>query len=837
MKLPLNWLKDFVDTKEMCLDELTDEISLKAFEVEDIEIVGKKIISPVVSAKIIDITAHPNADKLRIAQVITKDEKNAETLQIVCGAKNIEVGQVVPLALPRAIVINRHDGTELPIKKSKIRDVESNGMLCSASELGIETSNPDGIHILPSDTPLGLDIVKILGLEPKIVLSIGSRSNRSDALCIQGIAREVSAAIGTELKTDYYENNSKEAFISACEKLSKISCEIESKDFCTGALFLLFENIKITESPSWMKEVLMLSGIKTVNNIVDILNYVMLEIGQPMHAYDADKVKWQNGLQIRKAKENKNEKKFLGLDQNEYELSSERSLLITDSEKLLSLAGIMGGLDSSITNDTKNILIEIACFNQATVRKSSRFSGVSSESSRRFERGTEEELLYVSFKRVNELISQLTDARLMAFSETIIKSSQEEQILELSLKNYEKKIGLAISFHEAQNILEKLGFVILHDKEESIKVQVPSYRKKDITREIDLIEEIARFQGFNKIPLKFLPAMKDAPIKNSELENIKNTLKAQGYFESISSSFVTNEDLELSCNSRNDNTKPIEMKNPISKENAFLRNALLPSMLKVLKYNLNRQIESLKIFEVGKAYAQDENTQTHKLSDRETGTCEKELLGILCSSKIQKTDWKGKEKDIVDFFDLKGTLESLLSGKGKLTFSSVNSGSSVNAQLHTGASALVFLNGREIGFIGKIHPNLSFQKDLPENTFFAQIELEPLLKPRKFKFKSINNNPVMSRDFTIDILRKVFAIGVTNGQIETLIEKAKLENLLEYELTSFYDKSDSDKVSLSYRLRFQAFGDNNLVGDHVNSSVEELKKKILSELPSVKIRN
>ncbi|HEY9886393.1 MAG TPA: phenylalanine--tRNA ligase subunit beta, partial [Vampirovibrionales bacterium] len=402
-------------------------------------------------------------------KVIT--EENGEPKQIVCGAKNISVGQIVPVALPGSVVTNRKTGEALVIKTGKIRGVASGGMLCAANELGIEEES-EGIYILPESTKIGLDLIEELNLKPKAVLNIESRSNRGDALCMLGIAREVSACLNSPLKKDVYkETISSEVF----GKIGWLKSQIVSEEVCSKVGFVKLKNVQVKESPDWIKEHLSEAGISCINNIVDITNFVMLEIGQPMHAYDEAKVDSENAICVQWAGKEYEGQKFIGLDEKEYKLSS-KNLLITNNQEVLSLAGVMGGMKSSINENTKDIILEAACFEPWCVRQTSRSVGTVSESSRRFERGTNVELVEIALSRAIALLVEHAGAEVEGHTFTSNKISKEVTI-EFDLEFYERIVGHPIKAERAEEILNNLGFVVEKLSIETFKITIPIYRQ------------------------------------------------------------------------------------------------------------------------------------------------------------------------------------------------------------------------------------------------------------------------------------------------------------------------------------------------------------------------
>jgi phenylalanyl-tRNA synthetase beta chain len=833
MKIPFDWLCEFIDYQNLP-EDLASEISLKCFEVEEVEYNGAKITGPVLAGKITEINKHPNADKLQIAKVLINESEPVK--QIVCGAKNIEIGQIVPVALPNAIVINRTNGLALEIKAGQIRGENSAGMLCSAPELGIESINPEGIYILPENTELGLDLIEKLNLKAKAVLHIESRSNRGDALCLQGIAREASAALNINLQKDFYadlEQSFEKEILNS--KLITFPSEIKAEKACNNIKFLHLKNIQIKESPVWLSEKLKLAGISSKNNIIDIINFVMLELGQPMHGYDAKLINFEAGLQVKLANENE---VFAGLDGQNYNLNAQ-NLIIADNQNTLALAGVMGGANTAINDHTNEIILESACFEYWRIRQNSRSNGVISESSRRFERGLHSNLNAIGLMRAANLMKELANAEIIAYSvaqdQALLKHNATEDDLELNLKDYKKYIGSEILPERAIEILEKLGFIVLNSENNILKVKVPFYRLKDVNRPIDLIEELARIEGLNKVePIPLPGAEKFLSFDEyNNLQNLKNEIMKAGFYENISTSFSEKGKSifvnPLLANLEAEN-KQIEMKNPLSKENSALRLSLIPNLLKALALNTRRQKNFIRLFEIGKAYKKADKLDLNNL--KENGAVEIDLLGLIISGKGKDLNWQNKENSQIDFYSLKGLIEALCEGRGQIKFSEITP---ENNYLHPCICAYIELNKRQIGFIGKIHPSLATELEIPENTFVAELFVENLLKEKKVKIKALNDNQIIHRDFTIDLTEQN---DYQHQKVENVINKLKLKYIQNLNLLSLYKNNNSgSQTSISYRLSFQAERGQNLLSEEINQQIDLVKSQLQTQIQGISFRD
>lgn len=824
MKIPYDWLADFVDLSGLSVHELAETISLKAFEVEEVESVGALIEGPLVSGKIVEIQKHPNADKLQVTK--TQVDPQAPPRQIVCGAKNISVGQMVPVALPGAVVLNRNTGKPLPIKLGTIRNIESQGMLCSASELGIN-SDVEGIHILSSDLPVGLDLLHELNLKPKHVLHVASRSNRGDAMSLLGIARETAATLNRKLKQDHYKTDHAKRFTSLTNSLSKFSASIHAPKACCKVGFLYISGLTVSESPDWMKERLKLAGIGSINNVVDIGNYVMLELGQPMHAYDASKVNWQDGLSV--ALNGQDGIKFETLDGKECKLQRDH-LIIQDSKEVLALAGVMGGQTSAVSQSTQSIILEAACFAPLWVRRTSRQTGISTESSRRFERGTDPNLVDMALLRAAELLEELAGGKVEAFSLQVTDETGETHNVQLDLRDYERLMGDKIDAIQASEILEQLGFLVRKINPELIDVRIPSFREGDVQRSVDLIEELARFRGLNEIESCPLPGVQKLLPVDKQIVRLKDKLIAFGYFENISSSLLP--EGVNQCNSvlLGSTAMAVKMNNPLSREHAELRQTLLPGLLKAVALNYKRQRSSIKLFEIGKIYAFKEQWLPQVAGDkRQTQAEEKLVLSLLCSSRNKSLNWQALQSTTDDFYELKGILESLTEGKGRLELITQSLNSDL---LHPSIAATVRFNGQLIGYCAKLHPLLCRTNEVSENTFALEILAEPLLRENRLKFKPLNDTPLLSRDFTVDL---PVHTQLTHEKIEKKVSATKLSGLKDFKLLNRYQGKNSDSFSLSYRLVFQ--GDKqNLLGEEINAEMDRLKKALQEQFSEISFR-
>lgn len=791
MKLLTSWLNDFVDLSDFNIKEIIQSYTMKAFEVEDYQILQNKIDPKIILGQIIEINKHPNADKLQITRTKISE---TEILQIVCGAKNIQVGQYVPVATIGAKVFSTKDQCDFVIKESKIRDIESFGMLCSGEELKLEqdliASNEKifgkGIFILEDNQDkLGHPITQILNIQEDYVLEIGARSNRGDALSVYGQAREFAGIFNRPLKPTPTKTLQHNQNIKSIEP--KIESDNDTEVFYTIAL----HNLKISESPAWLKYRLKAAGIKSINNIVDVSNYLLIELGQPMHFYDLSKLHGDY-IWARRAREGES---IISLEDKDYELN-EKHLIIADAKGPVSIAGIMGGKESSINEKTNSVLIEVAVFHSALVRKNSRDLGIESESKRRFERGVDKSFSKVALLRAVTLLLELAGTENTQISS--IKSSGQEEIkehkLKLNSKNLTKILGAEISENTIEELLKSINITKTQEQE----YLIPNYRAKDLTREIDLIEEIARLYGYDKFikqAPRLISAAKSNLNKNTEKAIAK--LLAKGFNE-IKLSSLIGESLENYDTSFGQNLNKISMDNPLSQEHRSLRRSLLPGLIQAASKNYAYDKSSeIKLFEVGKIY-----------SRIEANLMEKELIGVILSNPQKNWNETNLENT---YFKFKSILELLFP-------ENLNLDSSICPELlHPKISAHILKAKKTIGKIGKLHPSSATEWDLPTETYLLEIEIPVSLR---LEHRPLSTKPFIERDLTADT-------PLEFQEIRNFLLKHSKENLEKIDLISVFENEKFR--SLSFRLRWQA-QDQTLTNQEIDLEFKKLLSLLEKEL-------
>lgn len=802
MKLSTNFVKDYIDI-DVDIKTLAEDMTRVGNEYDE---AGKLLnVTNLTIGEVKECKMHPDSDHLHVCKV----DVGSEILNIVCGAPNVREGLKVIVAL---------DGAVLPggtIKKGVIRGQESNGMLCSMLELGLEHKYVDeidktGIHELPQDAPIGEDPIKYMKLDDEIV-DFDLTANRGDLLSILGMAYELGAIYDKEVKDidlSHKENN---------ENIND-SFKVEvNTDNCSIFLAKKVKNIKIKESPLYIKNRLIASGIRPINNVVDISNYVMLETGQPLHFYDADTLKGK--IEVRMAKE---KEKLTTLDGIERNLSKE-DIVISDGEKAIGLAGVMGGLDTEITENTKNVLIESAIFDGIKIRKTSK-EILRSEASSRFEKGLDPNRTYMAIQRACKLLEEYADGEVVGGIAKYDKTNLENTEIEISFNKINDVLGMEISKKDVLNVFRRLKFnVIINNKKsnfneteeeleniQKIIVSVPK-RRGDISIQEDLIEEVGRIYGVDNI-IGRLPKM---PMKSGSFDKvtrgIRNKMVDLGLNETLSYILVNDKEAKYFTK---DNSQLVSLLDPMTEDRNTLRHSILPSLLKIYEYNKSRSNKDVSIFEIGKAFYKNEEEygETNKLAVLMTGDY---YLGV-------------ENKKQVDFYIIKGIAEELLDylGYGN-RYSFVIKENQMPNEVHPGQSALISVNNDIVGLIGRVHPLL-----VREAVYVLEIDLDKLLgkKVGKMKYKEISKFPSIKKDLAVVVNK-----NITSEEIQDIIKKAGGSTLSKIEVFDVYTGKgiEENKKSIACSLTFEKM-DRTLTDEEINESlnkiIEMLNKKLNAEL-------
>lgn len=715
MKVPLNWLKEFIDLN-MAPNHLARVLTSLGIEVEGIEAKGLGF-SKVVVGKVISAEKHPNADKLTVAQV----SDGLETVQVVCGAPNCRAGMKTAFATVGAEVGSGND--KFKVKRAKIRGVESFGMLCSAKELGI-SNDDDGIMEFQDIVKEGMDLSDLYA---DTVIEVGLTPNLSHCLSIVGIARELKAALNLKIKNHD---------VSFAEEGSSFNFPVEVKEpeLCPRYTARIVEGIKVGPSPDWMVKRLDAAGLRSINNIVDITNYIMLETGQPLHAFDLDKL--DGALIVRKAK---NEEKITTLDGKERVLSDDM-LVITDKSKPLAIAGVMGGSSSEVSDATSRVLIESAYFNSSQVRKTSKKLTIYTDSSKRFERGADPNQAPLSLDMAAALMAQLAGGKIARGKVDIKALEFNPKEIDFRVDRTNTLLGTALSLGEMESIFERLGFKTRALPNDTLKVSVPTYRV-DVNEEIDLVEEVARIYGYDNIPREpaFFQASTLAHTPAYVFENeVRKKLISEGLQEFINADLIGPSALKITHGEDALDENRIEVLNPVSIEQSILRTSLMPGLLQTVKNNFDRESKAIAGFEIGRIHYKDGDKYK-----------EPACVGIILAGPRSSNQYDPKPESF-DFRDLKGVLENFLESLG---ISRVSYRPSKLPSLHPGRQAAIYSGGLEVGSFGEIHPQVARRLDVPARILFAELNLYDLFKSRKkeVKMKPLPEFPASERDWTITL--------------------------------------------------------------------------------------
>ena len=779
MKISLNWLKDFVDI-DISHERLADILMNAGLEVEGISKLGEGLDN-VVIARILSMKPHPNADRLTLCSVTTGEKTHA----IVCGAKNMKEGDLVALALPGA-----HLPNGLKIAKSKIRGEVSEGMLCSEVELALAKESA-GIMILPGALRLGDSFARAMMLEDT-VFEINITPNRPDCLSVIGIAREVAALTGKYLKRQEAE------FTEGDLDTSGVSVDVRDSDACPRYTGRIIRGVKIGPSPLWLKRRLEASGVRSINNVVDVTNYVMLETGQPMHAFDLNLLAGKK-IVVRKAAE---DEKITTIDGTERTLDAD-TLVIADNERPVAIAGIMGGAGSEVSEKTTDILLESAYFKPSVVRKASKRYGLHTESSHRFERGVDPNGALDASCRAFQLIQEHAEGRAAVNFTDIYPNKINPVEIEMRLSRARSVIGLDLDMDSIVFGFERLEFGVNELDSDRIMVTPPTFRV-DLTREIDLIEEAARLKGYDSIPVTCpkVEAQTGEKDKKGILEDrIRGCLTWIGFHEAVTYSFISTKALSPFLPAE---AEPLMLLNPLSEDQSVMRTTVIPSLLEVVERNLSYQNENLRFFEIGRIFPckGDERGERAVVS------------GIMNGLRYGRT-WSLPGEEL-DFFDVKGVVENLLIGLG-ISATYAAPGEAIQ-YLHPGKAAIVNVDGLDVGIIGELHPEVMAASDIKGKAFVFEIELKPLMEATKtVSFVHIPRFPAVSRDVAVVVDSDVPAERVcrTIKGVDPLIADVYLFD--------FYRGKHipEGKKSLAYSIRYQAM-DRTLKEEEVNLMHEKV---------------
>ncbi|CAM3219458.1 phenylalanyl-tRNA synthetase beta subunit [Pseudomonas gessardii] len=778
MKFSEQWLRGWV-SPQVNRDELVARLSMAGLEVDSVT-PAAGVFSGVVVGEVLSTEQHPDADKLRVCQV----SNGAQTFQVVCGAPNVRPGLKIPFAMI---------GAELPgdfkIKKAKLRGVESNGMLCSQAELQVGEGN-DGLMELPADAPVGQDIRVYLDLEDASI-EVDLTPNRGDCLSLAGLAREVGALYDVPVTRPVV------AAVAAVHDEVR-SIEVLAPNACPRYLGRVIRNVDLSRpTPLWMVERLRRADVRSIDAAVDITNYVMLELGQPLHAFDLAEI--NGGIRVRMAEEGE---KLVLLDGQEVTLRSD-TLVIADHSRALAIAGVMGGEHSGVSATTRDLFLESAFFDQIAVAGKARSYGLHTDASHRYERGVDWQLAREAMERATGLLLEITGGEAGPITETVSEQHLPSIApVTLRAQRVEQMLGLVIEEAQIVRLLTGLGLGISADGAGQWRVAVPSHRF-DISLEVDLIEELARLYGYNRLPVRY-PQARLAPQPKAEarahLPELRRLLVARGYQEAVTYSFIDPKQFELFS----PGVEPLLLANPISNDMAAMRSSLWPGLVKALSHNLNRQQDRVRMFESGLRFV----GQLDGLKQ------EPMLAGVVCGSRLPEGWAQGR--DPVDFFDVKADVEAVLGFAGALDAFAFVPGS--HPALHPGQTARIEREGRLVGFVGAIHPELSKTLGLDRPVFVFELVLAEVAAGKMPKFSELSRFPEVRRDLALVADRDVAASAV----LQVIRENAG-EWLTDLRLFDVYQGKgiDPHRKSLAVGLTWQ-HPSRTLNDDEVNTTTQNI---------------
>ncbi|MFZ5596475.1 MAG: phenylalanine--tRNA ligase subunit beta [Bacillota bacterium] len=800
MRVSLKWLREYVDVT-IPAEELAERLTMAGIAVEAIEKPGEGI-EKVYTGKILKIEPHPNADRLSVCRVTTGGDVE---LQIVTGATNVREGHVVPVALEGARLAEG-----LVIKKSKLRGVESRGMLCSGQELGLDVSmmppeQSHGIMLLDPGTPLGLDIREVLGMDD-VILELELTPNRGDCMSMVGVAREVAALLGNDLRMPETSVPESGAGISGL-----VTVDIEDPGLCGRYVARLFRNLKVGPSPLWMQERLKAAGVRPINNIVDITNYVMMELGQPLHAFDYDTIR-DGHIIVRRARAGET---IVSLDGNE-RILKEDMLVICDPGGPVAVAGVMGGLDTEVTGKTVNVLLESAHFNPVSIRRTSKALGLRSESSSRFEKGVDITGCPRAADRAARLLADMAAGEVAPGAVDNYPGRTPRRTVILRTGRVEHVLGVDVPRQEIVNILRGLEFTV-RDNGEDLLVTVPGHRP-DVSLEEDLIEEVARMYGYINIPgtLPYGPTTPGVRTPRQSFEVVvKDCLRGLGLCEVITYSFFGPSMLDL-CGLPQDSPhrNVLRLQNPLSEEQSIMRTLVLPGVLEVLQRNISRRNNDVAVFEVGKVFIPRGSGQL---------PLEKNVLAAALTGNTA-SGWNSPGRSY-DFYYLKGVLEVLLDRVGLKKYSLERE--SGNPLFHPGKAARLTVGEDVVGVLGEIHPDVMENYHLPRAVVAMEMDFDLLagLSGKPVKYRPLPKFPGIERDLAL-VVRQ----GITALEISRVIRKFGGKYLQDISLFDVYRGGQVKEgcQSMAYKLKFQA-EDRTLTDQEVNGSVNVISEALARE--------
>jgi len=804
MKISKNWLSSHINTNKTH-DEISTLLTGCGLEVEHIEEWEslKGGLQNVVVGHVVSCEKHPNADKLSVTLV---DVGDGDPKKIVCGAPNVATGQKVIVALSGAILYPTV-GESFEIKKSKIRGEESNGMICAEDEIGMGTSHA-GIMILPEDTSVGMPAADYFQIERDIVFEIGLTPNRADAASHYGVARDLAAL--TNIKNLITTSSSD---VKVANQTGPITVNVEDVNDCPRYSGVYISNVSVGQSPQWLKNKLSAIGVRSINNIVDITNYILHDLGQPLHAFDADSIQ---GNTI-KVKRSTNEEKFITLDDIERKLNG-TELMIADSNTSLCMAGVFGGKNAGVNESTKNIFLESAYFNSVVVRKASRLHSIHTDSSFRFERGTDPEMTITAMMKAAKMIQELAGGYIADTIIDVYPQPIEWKKIDLNYKYVDTLIGNQLDHDLIKKIITDLGMNIESENTEGLLISIPPF-KVDVTRAADVVEEIIRIYGYNAIELPGKISMTVSSSVKPDVEKVTSkiatTLIGKGYFEILNNSLTKKDTAQLI--SMNEGDEAVEVLNPLSNDLGVLRNSMLLPGLESIAYNLNRKQKEIRLFENGKVYSVKNGLYT-----------EKNKFAIWICGELNKEHWQ-KAVNPVDIYSMKALVQSILSALGVENYK-------LNIEHNSGTvfsqSIDIMLKKRMMASIGEVNKKTLKQFDINQPVYYAELDVETIMRAvssTDLTAQEPPKYPEVRRDLSM-VLDK----NVNYSEVEEIAYNSVKGILREVNLFDVYEGDKIEAGKKSYALSFILRDDEATLQDkQIDTAIDKLMKQFETRLGAI----